>query len=679
MKKLTAYSFVLLCIVWSSSNVAETLLTNGQTHYVTYDDPNYTSGSMITHNYRFPLDGQADSLYIKVPTDVDVEVIPGCGIYIGACPHFPLQTLYGGTGECTLPLPWVDTFTQQAVSEVCFKVYSYGAYDITATLSGSEQCTESLLSARSQVAGGCDPDIGVDRNSISFYGTQGTINENPIPDDGSVIDVMVLYTSSAEAAFSNIESKILQAVEEANTAYINSNVTQRLRLVHAQKVADTPIKSLPFSMDYDTRSAYIKFIDEFTSVNEHNLGLLAENPDITELRNAYKADLVSLWIKNDSNCNDDKVERGRAHQLWKNSLSYERYAFSLLLAHCANAPHYTFTHELGHNMGAHHDKYSVNKENKGSPLYTYSHAHILPYSNITTSNGSEDVSWRTMMGILDACPDCPRKQYFSNPEVMYKGVISMGSADANNAKTLNNTAGTVSRFRESLKPGISKESQSFEIRNNGSSDLNISSIDVDGGNVNWLLISQPNTDITIPPNGTHQVNIQVDYLQSPMVITNKNILVFSNDPDESPYEINVTVNYQEGILPAENDARDILFNSGTGNLLMTVALASPSQTTTRAARAATQNVFNASLSLIDPVSLIFELNTVDAAPIAPSGDFPVYNPDTGIVHIPVVNVADENGTPHPFEVEMTMLPASPEGKLQFQVTAVTPIGIEIVE
>lgn len=145
MKNVTAYLLVLFCMAWSTGSIAEeTLLTSGQTHYVTYDDPNYTSGSMITHNYRFPLDGQADSLTIKASTDADVHVIPGCGIDIGTCPEFRLQTLFGGTGECTVPLPLVDAFTQQTVSEVCVNVYSYGAYDITATLNGGDQCTTTL-------------------------------------------------------------------------------------------------------------------------------------------------------------------------------------------------------------------------------------------------------------------------------------------------------------------------------------------------------------------------------------------------------------------------------------------------------------------------------------------------------------------------------------------------------
>ena len=56
-------------------------------------------------------------------------------------------------------------------------------------------------------------------------------------DDGSTIDVMVVYTPAAAAASANINAEIQLAVDETNTSYSNSGVTQRLNLVHSTQVA----------------------------------------------------------------------------------------------------------------------------------------------------------------------------------------------------------------------------------------------------------------------------------------------------------------------------------------------------------------------------------------------------------------------------------------------------------
>ena len=57
-------------------------------------------------------------------------------------------------------------------------------------------------------------------------------------DDGSTIDVLVVYTAAARAAAGGtddaIRARIMLGVTETNTAYANSGVVQRLRLVGAE-------------------------------------------------------------------------------------------------------------------------------------------------------------------------------------------------------------------------------------------------------------------------------------------------------------------------------------------------------------------------------------------------------------------------------------------------------------
>jgi hypothetical protein len=62
------------------------------------------------------------------------------------------------------------------------------------------------------------------------------------PDDGSLIDVLVVYTAAARAAAGGtgaIQALIDLAITETNTSYANSGITQRVRLVHTAEVVYT--------------------------------------------------------------------------------------------------------------------------------------------------------------------------------------------------------------------------------------------------------------------------------------------------------------------------------------------------------------------------------------------------------------------------------------------------------
>src|SRR5262249_41371393 len=99
-------------------------------------------------------------------------------------------------------------------------------------------------------------------------------------DDGSTIDVMVLYTPGARAAAgctTQMEQLVQLGIAETNAGYGNSGVVQRGRLVYSGEVNYT--EAADFSTDLDRLSnAGDGFMDEVAS-----------------LRNTYGADLVSLW------------------------------------------------------------------------------------------------------------------------------------------------------------------------------------------------------------------------------------------------------------------------------------------------------------------------------------------------------------------------------------------------
>ena len=98
-------------------------------------------------------------------------------------------------------------------------------------------------------------------------------------DDGSFIDVLVVYTPAAKSAAggtSQILATINTAVAETNAGYANSGVVQRLRLAAAVEVAYTENGDIGVDLDRITATSD-GYID-----NVHTL------------RNTYKADMVSL-------------------------------------------------------------------------------------------------------------------------------------------------------------------------------------------------------------------------------------------------------------------------------------------------------------------------------------------------------------------------------------------------
>jgi hypothetical protein len=237
-------------------------------------------------------------------------------------------------------------------------------------------------------------------------------------DNGSTIDVLVVYTSAAASASSNISTEIQLGIDETNQSYINSGINQRVRLVHKAQVNYT--ESGNSSTDLQRlQNPSDGYMDE-----------------VHTLRNQYCADIVSLWVETTEGgiC-------GRGYMMTTVSSSFASNAFNVIKRSCATG-NYSFGHEMGHNMGAHHDRYVAPE--KGA--YEYSHGYVY------TPN-----KWRTIMAYNNKCTDagisCTRIQYWSNPNVNYGGVptgVSESSPDsANNRLTLNNTAYTVANFKQS--------------------------------------------------------------------------------------------------------------------------------------------------------------------------------------------------------------------------------------
>ena len=215
------------------------------------------------------------------------------------------------------------------------------------------------------------------------------------------IDVLVLWTPEARAisgGLAQVRAAVDQMVATANDAYRAGGVAQRVRLAGAAEL--------------NYRNATLEDIDRLP--NDSN-GFLDE---IHQIRDSYAADIVSLVVE---------FEIGGIATLMAELVpEFEALAFNMV--NITSEPT-IFAHELGHNMGLQHDRYTVRKslpkdgpgdENKDVKLALFPYS--FGYVNQRAFDGASDC-WHTIMAYPDHCDDSgltalslPR---FSHPDQNY--------------------------------------------------------------------------------------------------------------------------------------------------------------------------------------------------------------------------------------------------------------------
>jgi len=280
-------------------------------------------------------------------------------------------------------------------------------------------------------------------------------------DAGDVVDVMVVYTSTAQqhaggaAAIANL---INLSVSETNTSYVNSDIALRVRLVHTAQVDYTEVSNFG------------------TNLSNLRTGTGAGLAGVEALRNQYGADLVAMLVhpSSPSAC-------GIAYVMTTVSTAFSPFGYSVTDTACLS-PNFTFAHELGHNMGAQHDWYV----SAATLPFTYAHGFV---------NTDAGFRWRTIMSYNDRCSvqgfNCSRLLSWANPDNRLNpfcaagnftcrtnlwflpgtsiplgvrggtksncrtGVLADTGCDADNRRTLNNTALTVANLRTSVVSPVS--------------------------------------------------------------------------------------------------------------------------------------------------------------------------------------------------------------------------------
>jgi hypothetical protein len=197
------------------------------------------------------------------------------------------------------------------------------------------------------------------------------------------------------------------AVSQMDRSFANSGVAAKLRLVRSTE------------LPYSEAAGFDAAVNDLKTPGDGKLD------EVHELRNETGADIVALLIDNNEYC-------GLAADI----LATEANAFTAVNYACA-VDNVSFSHELGHLLGARHNP----EVDPSTSPFSYGHGYQEPAG-----------PWRTIMAYACATAACSRLEYWSNPNISIGGRPAGTAATHNNARVLNQTVDTVAGFRTPSEP-----------------------------------------------------------------------------------------------------------------------------------------------------------------------------------------------------------------------------------
>ena len=158
------------------------------------------------------------------------------------------------------------------------------------------------------------------------------------------------------------------------------------------------------------------------------LGWLSSDSAIATERTNTKADLVTCLINGSGTPVGVSFTAGIGN-LPGSASGSKNAAFSIFLHSVGSG---TFVHEIGHNMGSHHDK------------TTNASGGVFPYSHGNHFTGNDGTEYRTVMAYSKNGET--RVLKFSGPSVTHQGVATGKADDTDNAKSVDNMLPVIKKY-----------------------------------------------------------------------------------------------------------------------------------------------------------------------------------------------------------------------------------------
>lgn len=248
---------------------------------------------------------------------------------------------------------------------------------------------------------------GLDASALMRYPVQPAPRRAPAAPAAAdePIDVLVVYSPQVLAAMgslANVEAEVHAAVDSANLAFANSDMSARFHLAG--------IRAFPR--------------DE---VDVYDLEWIRADPAAIAMRDEVGADLASLWVEN------SLTVCGAGFIMDSLDGSFAGDAVQITMRSCAVGD-LVYAHEHGHNLGMQHDPvYGAPPE---LALFPWAYGHYV------------DHAFTTVMSYPYECAgNCFRAAQFSNPDIPFMGSPTGIAEQRDNHRVGNVTAPIVAGFR----------------------------------------------------------------------------------------------------------------------------------------------------------------------------------------------------------------------------------------